>query len=147
MEVSIDTTTRAVQAIGTSIAALDNGVLESISDQVAAAIMALLPTLVGDAYVSLAPDLQTTAVVGPSPSWTAAHTTQVARSTIVNQHLAALQTLLPALTANSAQMSADLTALATIAGALSAGTTPTAAQQVIIDRVLVRMVVVLAQRL
>lgn len=147
MEVSIDQTTRAVQAIGVSIAALDNGVVEPISDEIAAAISALLPTLVGDGYVTIAADLQTTAVVGPSPSWTTAHTTAQAQLTIVTQHLAALQTLFPALTANSAQMSADLTALQTIAGALSAGTTPTAAQQVIIDRVLVRLVVILAQRL
>ena len=44
-------------------------------------------------------------------------------------------------------MTSDLTALAALATALQAGTAPTAAQQLIIDRVLVRLVVMLAQRL
>ena len=143
MEVLVNTATNAVVALGSNLAPLPGCTVFTVSSAVYSAILTALRSVTGDGYVTLGADLVTVGSVAASAGWTTSQTAAAARRTLVAQHRTALAHLYAGATANSAQIAGDLTALQTIAGALQAGTVPTAAQQVIIDRVYLRLFIVL----
>jgi hypothetical protein len=77
------------------------------------------------------------------PIGQAAAAAKAATAALIEQHVQALAAQYAALTANPAGMQADILAFATICQALKNGVQPTTAQQLIIDRVLCRMIVIL----
>jgi len=143
MDATINTTTRAITQLGTSLVAATGGVVETLDDATLAQVLTALSTVIGDGNVSISADHQTITVNPPSAAWVQQNTVDTARLTLIAQHKAALAAQFATMNASPAQTQNDLTALATIATALQAGTQPTAAQQVIIDRVLVRLMIVL----
>jgi len=88
-------------------------------------------------------DTEQTAYNTAQPIGAAAAAALAAKLALIDQHHTALNGQYAALTATPATIAADLAAFATIVQALNSGTQPTAAQQVIILRVLCRMLVVL----
>ncbi len=70
-------------------------------------------------------------------------TVRAAATALITQHATALNGLWASMTGNSALVNSDIAALNTIANALQGGTQPTAAQQLIIDRVYLRLLVLL----
>jgi len=89
--------------------------------------------------------------IQPNPAqiaaaWATAQTQIAARQakqTLITQHTAALATLYATVSGDANQIQTDLTLLKTITAALAGGTIPTAAQQAIIDRVLIRLLIIL----
>lgn len=142
MLASIRTVDRVIEIVGDAPSVDAGRVIEDVT-AVLPAIEAALITVIGDGGVSISPDHQTITVIPPSAAWQQQHTATLAKRALVAQHIAALAPLYTTITASPTQIQNDLTALATIAVALQAGTQPTAAQQVIIDRVLVRLMIVL----
>jgi len=143
MEVLVNTATNAVVALGSNLAPLPGCTVFTVSSAVYSAILTALRSVTGDGYVTLGADLVTVGSVAASAGWTTSQTAAAARRTLVAQHKTALANLFGGYTASAAAMQSDLTALATIATALAAGTQPTAAQQVILDRVYLRLFIVL----
>ena len=143
MELLLDTATRRVLAYGDSLVAGTGQVVETLVPAELVNFQAAIGKVQGDGYVTVSADHQTIAVVPPSAAWTAAQTALAAAVALKSEHKTALSNLYAALTANSTLTGNDLTALTTIANALAAGTQPTAAQQLIIDRVYLRLLVIL----
>lgn len=143
MEAAIRAADRAVRALGDNLAPLAGQVVEEVTAAVAAQIQTALASVQGDGYATLSADHATVAVVPPSAAWQAAQAHIKQGIQFKQQHVAALQPIYASITQDPAQMSADLAALSTIAHALQTGVQPTAAQQLIIDRVLVRLLVVI----
>ena len=143
MDVLLTSATHGVLALGSGLVAGAGQEVVRVSSATYSAILTALASVTGDGYVTLGADLVTVGSVAASAGWTTSQTAAAARRTLVAQHRTALAHLYAGATANSAQIAGDLTALQTIAGALQAGTVPTAAQQVIIDRVYLRLFIVL----
>ena len=143
MDVLLTSATHGVLALGSGLVAGAGQEVVRVSSATYSAILTALQSVTGDGYVTLGADLVTVGSVAASAGWTTSQTAAAARRTLVAQHKTALAHLYAGATANSAQIAGDLTALQTIAGALQAGTVPTAAQQVIIDRVYLRLFIVL----
>jgi len=143
MELLLDATTRRVLAYGDSLVAGTGQVVETLLPAELASFQAAISTVQGDGFVTVSTDHQTIAVVPPSAAWTAAQTALAAAQALQTQHRTALANLYSTMTSNGTLTSNDLTALSTIANALAAGTQPTAAQQLIIDRVYLRLLVIL----
>lgn len=144
MEILVDVTIRAILALGVNLAAQPGQLVEPIDTATLAAIQTAEATVSGDGSVSISADHQTLTINPPSAGYLATQAQIAAAKALRAQHRAALGALYANATANSAQITSDLAALATIVSALQAGTQPTAAQQVIIDRVLCRLLIVLA---
>jgi len=143
MELLLDAVTRRVLAYGDNLVAGAGQVVETLTAAELVNFQRAISQVQGDGYVTVSADHQTIAVVPPSAAWTAAQTALAAAQALQTQHRTALANLYATLTANSTLTGNDLTALTTIANALAAGTQPTAAQQLIIDRVYLRLLVIL----
>jgi len=143
MEAAVISATRVVAALGVGLAPLAGQVVEELTDAVYAQLVADLATVTGNGSVTLSADHGTITVNPPSADYTANQAAIAAQIALVAQHRATLSALYASQTANTAQIAADLTALSTIMNALDAGTQPTAAQQVIIDRVYGRLFIIL----
>ena len=143
MDVLLTSATHGVLAMGSGLVAGAGQEVVRVSSATYSAILTALQSVTGDGYVTLGADLVTVGSVAASAGWTTSQTAAAARRTLVAQHKTALANLFGGYTASAAAMQSDLTALATIATALAAGTQPTAAQQVILDRVYLRLFIVL----
>jgi len=143
MELLLDAATRRVLAYGDSLVAAAGQVVEILTVAELVNFQTAISKVQGDGYVTVSADHQTITVVPPSAAWTAAQTALAAAVALKSEHKTALANLYVTLTSNGTLTSSDLTALTTIANALAAGTQPTAAQQLIIDRVYLRLLVIL----
>jgi len=143
MEAAVVSATRIVAAVGIGLAALAGQGVEELTDAVYAQLVADVATVTGNGSVTLSADHGTITVNPPSADYTANQAAIAAQIALVAQHRAKLAALYASQTSNAQQITDDLNALSTIMTALDAGTQPTAAQQVIIDRVYGRLFIIL----